>query len=112
MDNIDGAIRALREDIARLGTLRTRLQSLYAQRDELAAREAELAEIAEDEADDVRRLEGRSLARYFFGLTGSLDDRLDREQAEAREAAVREHDWRIRCRELLQRLEEPAEVLT
>ena len=68
MDNIDGAIRALREDIARLGTLRTRLQSLYAQRDELAAREAELAEIAEDEADDVRRLEGRSLARYFFGL--------------------------------------------
>lgn len=91
MDNIDGAIRALREDIARLGTLRTRLQSLYAQRDELAAREAELAEIAEDEADDVRRLEGRSLARYFFGLTGSLDDRLDREQAEAREAAVR-HD--------------------
>ena len=91
MDNIDGAIRALREDIARLGTLRTRLQSLYAQRDELAAREAELAEIAEDEADDVRRLEGRSLARYFFGLTGSLDDRLEREQAGAREAAVR-HD--------------------
>ena len=32
--------------------------------------------------------------------------------ADAREAAVREHDWRIRCRELLQRLEEPAEVLT
>lgn len=32
--------------------------------------------------------------------------------AAAREAAVREHDWRIRCRELLQRLEEPAEVLT
>ena len=91
MDNIDGTIRALREDIARLGMLRTRLQNLYAQRDELAAREAELAEIAENEADDVRRLEGRSLARYFYSLTGSLDERLSREAAEAREAAVR-HD--------------------
>ena len=30
----------------------------------------------------------------------------------SREAAVREHDWRIRCRELLQRLEAPAEVRT
>ena len=91
MDSYDSTIRALRSGMARAETLKGRLRSLYAQRDELAAREAELAEIAENEADDVRRLEGRSLARYFYSLTGSLDERLSREAAEAREAAVR-HD--------------------
>ena len=89
--NYDEEIRRLRSEIARAGQLKIRLESLYRQRKELNAREAELRSRRVEEQDDVDRLEGRSLARYFYTLLGSLDEKLDAERAGARAAAV-EHD--------------------
>ena len=89
--NYDEEIRRLRSEIARAGQLKIRLESLYRQRKELSGREAELRSRRVEEQDDVDRLEGRSLARYFYTLLGSLDEKLDAERAGARAAAV-EHD--------------------
>ncbi|HIT30795.1 MAG TPA: hypothetical protein IAC26_08155 [Candidatus Scatomorpha stercoravium] len=89
--NYDEEIRRLRSEIARAGQLKIRLESLYRQRKELSEREAELRSRRVEEQDDVDRLEGRSLARYFYTLLGSLDEKLDAERAGARAAAV-EHD--------------------
>ena len=89
--NYDEEIRRLRSEIARAGQLKIRLESLYRQRKELGEREAELRSRRVEEQDDVDRLEGRSLARYFYTLLGSLDEKLDAERAGARAAAV-EHD--------------------
>ena len=89
--NYDEEIRRLRSEIARAGQLKIRLESLYRQRKELGGREAELRSRRVEEQDDVDRLEGRSLARYFYTLLGSLDEKLDAERAGARAAAV-EHD--------------------
>ncbi len=89
--NYDEEIRRLRSEIARAGQLKIRLESLYRQRKELSGREAELRSRRVEEQDDVDRLEGRSLARYFYTLLGSLDEKLDAERAGARAVAV-EHD--------------------
>ena len=89
--NYEEEIRRLRSEIARAGQLKIRLESLYRQRKELGEREAELRSRRVEEQDDVNRLEGRSLARYFYTLLGSLDEKLDAERAGARAAAV-EHD--------------------
>lgn len=88
-------IARLRADVARSEQLQKRLQNLYKQREALAAQEAELREARLDEAEDVENLEGRSLARFIYSLTGSLDDKLEKERAEARAAAVK-HDSVVR----------------
>ncbi len=91
MNSFDAELKKLREQISRSEQLKKRLQSLYPLREQLTAREQELREIRVEEQDDVDRLEGRSLARYFYSLTGGLEERLDRERMEARAAAVK-HD--------------------
>ena len=91
MDNFDMELARLRDEVSRSEQLRRRLGSMRSQRETLAAREAELRAARIEEAEDVEGLEGRSLARFIYSLTGSLEERLDRERAEAREAAVR-HD--------------------
>jgi DNA repair exonuclease SbcCD ATPase subunit len=89
-------LQALREKVARQRQLAARLESLRREYGRLADREAELAKARAAEQADVDRLESGSLAAYFFRLTGSLEDRLDQERAEAYQAAVR-HD--AVCRE-------------
>lgn len=91
MDNFDLELARLRDEITRSQQLRARLNSMHPQREYLAEQEAELRAAREEEDGDVERLEGRSLARYFYSIAGSLDERLDRERAEARAAAVK-HD--------------------
>ena len=88
MNSFDAELARLRGEIARSEQLKKRLQSLYPRRDSLASQEAELREIRLEEDEDVQALEGRSLARYFYSLMGSLDERLDREREEAHAAAV------------------------
>ncbi len=41
------------------------------------------------EQEDVEKLEGRSLANYFFQVVGKLDDKLDQERREAYAAKVK-----------------------
>ena len=91
MQDIDLEISRLREDIAREAQLRARLSDMHPRRERLAAEERRLAALRAGEDEDVERLECGSLARYFYSLTGSLEERLERERREAREAAVR-HD--------------------
>lgn len=91
MDDFERELKRLREEVARSEQLKSRLGGLKSRREQLAAQEEELRERRVDEAEDVEQLEGRSLARYFYSLMGSLDERLERERKEAREAAVR-HD--------------------
>lgn len=89
MNNYDAEISRLRAEMARAGQLEAKLRSLMQQREQLAAQEAELREIRIEEQEDVDNLEGRSLARFVYALFGSLDERLDRERAEARAAAIK-----------------------
>lgn len=58
--------------------LRSRLEGLQRRHSQLAEQERELYTDRIEEAEDVENLEGRSLARYFYSLFGSLDERLDK----------------------------------
>lgn len=95
MNNIDGEIKRAREEQARYEQLKRRLATLHSQREELAAREAVLRAARAEEQEDVDNLEGRSLMRFIYSLTGGLEDKLDQERAGARAAAVK-HDAAVR----------------
>ena len=95
MNDFNTELARLRSELARSEQLRARLNSLYPRREELAAQEAERRAERLEEQEDVDRLEGRSLARFIYSLTGSLEKRLDRERMGARAAAVK-HDAAVR----------------
>ena len=84
-------IRTLGEQVARQRQLQNQLASLRDQRRGLEMRERELAAARAAEQADVDKLEGGSLTACFLRLTGKLEDRMDKERAEAAQAAVR-HD--------------------
>ena len=111
MDKQDNEIAKYRAEIARSEQLRARLESMSARREALAAREEALREAREEESGDVERLEGRSLARYIYSLTGSLEDRLERERMEARAAAVKHDAVRGELEDLDADIEESLEEL-
>ena len=48
-----------------------------------------LEKIKLEEQNDVERLEGHSLAAFFYGVIGKMDERLDKERAEAYAARVK-----------------------
>ncbi len=91
MTKFDELLKSLRAQVERQRKLRSMLESLYAQQRELSARERELAAIRAHEQADVDRLEGRSLAAFFYDVVGKMGEKLDKEKAEARAAAVK-HD--------------------
>ena len=53
------------------------------QRTQLAEKTAELERTKLAEQADVDRLEGRSLAAFFYGVVGKMDEKLTQERAEA-----------------------------
>ena len=65
------------------------LKELRGQRDTIAARVRELEAIKVDEQADVDRLEGRSLASFFYNVIGKMDERLNKEREEAYAARVK-----------------------
>lgn len=93
----DEQLRKLQEQMARMKQLDKTVEELRSQRRELSARAAELKGAMQAEQEDVDRLEGRSLAAYFYQLMGKKDERLDKERREAYEARVR---WEAVDREL------------
>ena len=95
MTEFDERLQKLSGQIARQKKLRTMLRELYDQRRELQARETELAARRAKEQQDVDRLEGRSLAAFFYGMLGKKEEKLDQEQQEAYAAAVK-HDSVVR----------------
>lgn len=88
-------IRELQGKIVRKKQLTARLESLQGQRKELEQRERDLDARRSKEQSDVDHLEGRSLKKLFFYISGRYDDKLSVERREAYEAAVRHETVRM-----------------
>lgn len=84
-------LQMLQEQIVRQHQLQSRKRELKKQLEVLAERERELQAQCVAEQADVDRLNGRSLAAWFYAVTGQKAEKLEKEQREAYEAAVR-HD--------------------
>ena len=82
-------LQQLHEQVARKHHLETALAELEKQLWELLPKVAELDDQRLKEQTDVERLEGGSLAAFFYGVIGKMDEKLDQERAEAYAAAVR-----------------------
>lgn len=91
MTFFDEKLQELQGQIARQKKLNAMVSELQKRVDTLSVQEQELAEQRAVEQADVDRLEGRTLAAFFYSLTGSKEDRLEAERQEARAAAVK-HD--------------------
>lgn len=89
MTYYDEKLKALQEKISRSRQLTSMLNELRSQRDTIAARVRELEAIKMDEQADVDRLEGRSLASFFYNVIGKMDERLNKEREEAYAARVK-----------------------
>ena len=85
----DEKLQALQEKIARFRQLSAMLKELRNQRDTLAGRVRELEAIKLEEQADVERLEGRSLAAFYYNVIGKIDERLNKERQEAYAARVK-----------------------
>lgn len=84
-------LRELRENVERYRWLDQRKFELRKQKRELTDRELTLAVQRSKEDADVERWEHGSLAAFFYGVVGKREERLEKEKAEAYEAAVK-HD--------------------
>ena len=89
MTYYDEKLKALQEKISRSRQISSMLKELRSQRDTIAARVRELEAIKMDEQADVDRLEGRSLASFFYNVIGKMDERLNKEREEAYAARVK-----------------------
>ncbi|MEU9831045.1 hypothetical protein AB0D67_05825 [Streptosporangium sp. NPDC048047] len=97
-DGIDDALRAARERVRLLERLTRQRQAVTSQLDEVGELIGELeARLAEEERD-VSRLEGGGFAAFLAGLTGSKEERLARERAEAQAVRQRLEGQRTRLR--------------
>ena len=88
---LNRALAQAAADTRRAETLRAQIASLDCQLAELRRQEAELARRRADEQADVDALEGHGLTALFYAALGRREDKLDKEKAEAYEAAAR-HD--------------------
>ena len=89
MTHYDEQLRDLHQQVSRSKKLEARILELRTQRDTLSRRVKELETVKLDEQKDVDRLEGRSLAAFFFNVIGKMDEKLDAERREAYAARVK-----------------------
>ena len=89
MNNYDEKLRELREKVLRKEQLEAEVAELERQYARLAARAAELDAVRMKEQEDVDRLEGGSLAAFFYNVIGKMDEKLTKEREEAYAAAVK-----------------------
>lgn len=82
-------LKELHDQVARKKQLEVVLQDLWVQEQELVPKIAELEQIKMNEQEDVERLEGGSLAAFFYGVVGKMDEKLDKERQEAYMASVK-----------------------
>ena len=75
----------LQQKAARKPSLEAKLLELLTQRREYDREVMSLRVAFRKEQEDVEKLEGRSLANYFFQVVGKLDDKLDQERMTALE---------------------------
>lgn len=91
MQYLNEQLRVLRQRVARKEQLQARMDALRSQREFLLEKAADLQRAAIKEEADVTRLEGRSLAAFFYSVVGKMDEKLDQERREAYAARVK-HD--------------------
>ncbi len=82
-------LRQLQLQTARKHQLEAMLDQLYSQRPTLADKADTLLRASQKEQLDVDKLEGGSLAAFFYHATGRMDEKLDKERQEAYAARVR-----------------------
>lgn len=85
----DEQLRQLQIQMARARQLEAMLQELHGQRDALSEQVRDLETVKLEEQADVDRLEGRSLAAFFYAVIEKLDEHLDQERREAYAARVK-----------------------
>ena len=74
---------ALQQKVAQKPLLESKLYELHTQRRQYDNQVISLRVAFHKEQEDVEKLEGRSLANYFYQVIGKLDDKLDQERKEA-----------------------------
>lgn len=79
----------LQEKMARFHKLESSLEKLEEQKKALKDRAEEWKRAKEKEQEDVDRLEGRSLANFFYRFVGKQEERISKEKEEAYAAAVK-----------------------
>lgn len=79
----------LQQKVAMKPALEAKLRELQNQRREYDREVISLRVAFRKEQEDVEKLEGRSLANYFFQVVGKLDEKLDKERKEAYAAKVK-----------------------
>ena len=80
---------ALQQKVAKKPLLESKLYELHTQRRQYDNQVISLRVASRKEQEDVEKLEGRSLANYFYQVIGKLDDKLDQERKEAYAAKVK-----------------------
>lgn len=98
MEYLNTQLRQLQQKVARKNQLQARCASLRGQYAVLLDKTAALDQTAMKEEADVARLEGRSLAAFFYNVVGKMDEKLDLERREAYAARVK---YDAAARELL-----------
>ena len=82
-------LEELRQQIARKNRLHFIIKDLKEQRQELSDKVYELEKEKDKEQSDVDKLEGRSLATFYYNVVGKKDAMLDKERREAYAARVK-----------------------
>lgn len=82
-------LQQLKDKVMQKKRMETELHDLYAQKRDLTGRVAQLEKIKNSEQKDVDRLEGGSLAAFFYNVVGKMDEKLTKEKEEAYKAAVK-----------------------
>lgn len=85
----DDRLRELHTRLARKNRLEDQIAELRKQRHDFQERIWKLRTVMEKEQLDVDKLEGRSLAAFFYNVTGKMDKKLDQERREAYAARVK-----------------------
>ena len=80
---------ALQQKVAQKPLLESKLYELHTLRRQYDNQVISLRVAFRKEQEDVEKLEGRSLANYFYQVIGKLDDKLDQERKEAYAARVK-----------------------
>ena len=89
MTYYDEQLQQLQQQIARSNQLESMINELRGQKCALSEQVRALEAIKLEEQADVDRLEGRSLAAFFYNVVGKMDERLNKERREAYAARVK-----------------------
>lgn len=85
----DEQLQQLQTQCKRKKQLEAQTRELRSQRSKLEQQVSSLKSVMLDEQEDVEKLEGRSLAAFFYNVVGKMDERLTKEREEAYAAKVK-----------------------